>query len=50
MKTPEPTIILSGDFNFPFVKWKRLQNGGCTWEYKTKSNATGDKKKNNLKI
>ena len=44
LKTPEPTIILSGDFNFPFVKWKRLQNGGCTWEYKTKSNATKDQK------
>ena len=28
MKTPEPTIVLSGDFNFPFVKWSRLQSGG----------------------
>lgn len=29
MKAPEPTVILSGDFNFPFVKWKRQLNGGC---------------------
>ena len=36
----EPTIILSGDFNFPFVIWKRLPSGGCTWSYKSKSNAT----------
>ena len=44
LKTPEPTILLSGDFNFPFVKWKRLFNGGCTWEYKTNTNATMDEK------
>merc|ERR1712002_988155 len=28
---PEPTIILSGDFNFPFVKWNRMTSGACTW-------------------
>merc|ERR1711894_634563 len=33
---PEPTIILSGDFNFPFVKWNRMPSGACTWRYKTK--------------
>ena len=32
---PEPTIILSGDFNFPFVKWNRMTSGACTWRYKT---------------
>ena len=32
---PEPTIILSGDFNFPFVKWNRMPSGACTWRYKT---------------
>ena len=37
---PEPTIIMSGDFNFPFVKWKRTPNGGCSWSYKAKTNAT----------
>ena len=31
---PEHTIIITGDFNFPFVKWKRLRNGGCIWEEK----------------
>jgi len=25
---PEPTIILSGDFNFPFVDWNRMPSGG----------------------
>merc|ERR1712105_83694 len=30
---PEPTIILSGDFNFPFVKWNRMPSGACTWRY-----------------
>ena len=45
LKTPEPTIILSGDFNFPFVKWKRMMNGGCTWEYRSNTNATSDEKK-----
>ena len=44
LKAPEPTILLSGDFNFPFVKWKRLLNGGCAWEYKTNTNATTDEK------
>merc|ERR1712055_205986 len=44
LKTPEPTVILSGDFNFPFVKWKRLQNSGCTWEYIPNTNATTDEK------
>ena len=34
VKTPEPTIIVTGDFNFPFVKWKRMKNGGCVWREK----------------
>jgi len=41
-KKPEPTIILSWDFNFPFVIWKWLLSGGCTWSYKSKTNATYD--------
>ena len=44
LKAPEPTILLSGDFNFPFVKWKRLENGACTWEYITNTNATTNEK------
>ena len=44
MKKPEPTVLISGDFNFPFVVWKRMSNGGCSWNIKTKSNATQDEK------
>ena len=45
LEKPEPTIIISGDFNFPFIKWNRLENNSCTWEYVAKSNATIDEKK-----
>merc|ERR1711888_359117 len=38
------TIIISGDFNFPFVSWKRIESGGCIWNIKSISNATTDKK------
>ena len=41
---PNPTLILTGDFNFPFVKWKRLPNNSCSWEYKANTNATTDEK------
>ena len=34
VKAPEPTVIVTGDFNFAFVKWKRGINGGCRWEEK----------------
>ena len=44
LKKPEPTIILSGDLNFPFVKWKRLPDNSCSWEYKPNTNATADEK------
>ena len=44
LEKPEPTIILSGDLNFPFVKWKRLSDNSCSWEYKTHTNATSDEK------
>merc|ERR1711984_63313 len=37
---PEPTLILSGDFNFPFVKWNRMPSGACTWKYKTEKKET----------
>ena len=45
LNKPDPTIILSGDFNFPFVKWKRLPNNSCAWEYISNTNATADEKK-----
>merc|ERR1712033_143508 len=38
------TIIISGDFNFPFVSWKRMENGGCIGNSKSVSNATTDEK------
>ena len=22
MDTPEPTVLITGDFNFPFIEWK----------------------------
>ena len=34
MKKPEPTVLISGDFNFPFVIWKRMSSGGCSWNIK----------------
>ena len=40
MKAPEPTVIVTGDFNFAFVKWKREENGGCTWEEKAEIGTT----------
>ena len=44
LEKPDPTIILSGDLNFPFVKWKRLSDNSCSYEYKTHTNATTDDK------
>ena len=44
LEKPHPTIILSGDFNFPFVKWKRMPDSSCTWEYKFHTNTTMDEK------
>jgi len=44
LEKTEPTIILSVDLNFPFVKWKKLPDNSCSWEYKTHTNATADEK------
>ena len=44
IEKPEPTVILSGDFNFPFVKWKKLENNACAWEYVANTNATSEEK------
>merc|ERR1712033_131741 len=38
------TIIISGDFNCPFVSCKRMENGGCIGNSKSVSNATTDEK------
>merc|ERR1712055_753785 len=51
---PEPTLILSGDFNFPFVKWNRMPSGACTWKYKTeketKTNISNDTRMQFVKL
>ena len=44
MTKPEPTIILSGDFNFPFIKWRENANNGCISENIPNINATIDEK------
>ena len=44
-KIPEPTVIVSGDFNFSFVEWIREENGGCRWEEKARSGATKERRK-----
>ena len=35
MEIKEPTIIITGDFNFPFIKWKRGTSNACDWKDKT---------------
>ena len=47
MGNPNPIILLTGDFNFPFVEW--INNSpnsfnGCTYEYNANVNATIDDK------
>ena len=34
VKAPEPTIIITRDFNFAFKEWKRGEYGLCEWEKK----------------
>merc|ERR1712121_543984 len=40
VKTPEPTVVLTGDFNFSFVEWTRGKLGGCDWNKKKNTGAT----------
>ena len=35
MVTPEPAVIITGDFNFPFIEWKRNMEGACSWIKRT---------------
>ena len=44
LERPDPTIIWSGDFNFPFVKWKECNNGGCSWYFDPCIPTTRDEK------
>ena len=39
MVSPEPSVIITGDFNFPFIEWKRGELNACKWEMKTYNNA-----------
>merc|ERR1712002_441864 len=32
------TIILSGDFNFRFIEWRKEQSGACSYRYKQTAN------------
>ena len=45
MEVMEPTVIISGDFNFPFVTWKRSIGGACNWKMKKDTNRKKDDKK-----
>ena len=40
VKTPEPTVVITGDFNFAYIEWKRGKHGGCEWKKKTYTGAT----------
>ena len=45
MGNPNPVVILSGDFNFPFVGWQEYGKGyGCRPSFKPDINATLDEK------
>ena len=45
MESPEPTVIITGDFNFPFIEWKRNEEGACIWKKKTLDNGSVDDQK-----
>ena len=44
LERPDPTILWTGDFNFPFVQWKECRSGGCTWDFNPHINASKDEK------
>ena len=43
MTSPEPSVIITGDFNFPFIEWKRGELNAC-------NNAKEDEKKQFYKL
>ena len=49
MNTPEPVVIITGDFNFPFVKWTKGAHNGCRWEM-INSGSTLDERAQFLKL
>ena len=50
MEAPEPTVIVSGDFNFRFIQWTRGELNGCKWRMKTYSQAKEDEKRQFFKM
>merc|ERR1712240_340630 len=45
MDAPEPTVIVTGDFNFRFIEWKRNKEGACTWKKKPHQHGSSDEQK-----
>ena len=45
MVSPEPSVMITGDFNFPFIEWKRGELNACKWRMKNYNNAKEDDKK-----
>ena len=50
MEIPEPKVIISGDFNFPFIEWKRSGIGACSWTMKQGTYASEDEKNQFYKL
>ena len=44
LERPDPTILLTGDFNFPFIHWQECRSGGCNWNFKPNVSASKDEK------
>ena len=44
LERPDPTIVWTGDFNFPFVEWKESDSGGSIWDFNTNINARADER------
>ena len=44
METPEPTVIITRDFNFPFVERERSGVCACSWTMKHGTYGTEDEK------
>ena len=45
MDAPEPTVLITGDFNFPFIEWKKNETNACNWRKKTTDHGTTDQQK-----
>ena len=45
MDSAEPTVLITGDFNFRFIEWERNEAGACAWKKKTTDHGTIDQQK-----